>query len=364
MRNLFIVNTPLHLFTAYIIANYYTHGQNNMLVLINPKAYSSWENSRCLAKMASDDTTWSSILLGTKDYLRQRVKEHGVLKVFGELRKTVNAAGKVDQVYLASDKVIANQVLVEMSGNTTYIRFDEGTASYVLQPRRWKTQIAEYLGVQILRLLAGLHSGMEYNFKGIGQGKAGTADYLFKPWMLERSSPNPVAIERDAIMRALDKLAPAMEEYQLLMQDPVILYLGSYQAEFGGVDPVQEIELLKKLSSFAKSIHCKLLYKPHPGERQDKLKSYQEQLADIDFFHSVEPMEIILYRHSNIRALVTAVSSSAMLYADLFAKQEMRSLSAANLLGWTPKPIDFLIKKSGVHTPETFEELQRYLSPQ
>lgn len=362
MSNLFIVNTPLHLFTAYIIANYYTAGQSNMLALINPKAYSAWENSRCLAKMASDDTTWKSIILGTKDYLRQRVKESGALKVLSEIRKTLNDGEKIDQVYLASDKVIANQILVEMSGNTTYIRFDEGSASYVLQPRRWKTQAAERLGVQFLRLLAGLHSDMKYNFKSIGQGQAGTADYLFKPWMLERPSPKPVAIEREAIMQALDKLTPVMDEYQVLMQEPVILYLGSYQAEFGGVDPAQEIDLLKRLAAFAKTIHCKLLYKPHPGERRDKLKAYQEQLADIEFFHSVEPMEIILYRHGNIRALVTAVSSSAMLYADLFAKQEVRSLSAANLLGWTPKPIDFLFKRSGVHTPETFEELQKHLT--
>jgi len=356
MRNLFIVNTPLHLFTAYILANYYMKDEDNVLMLANPKSHSRWNENRCIAYMAHDTTTWDQIIVADKSY-KQKIKSVGPWQVIKEFKDKFSQNGGINQVYIASDKTLLNQFIVELSGNTTYIRFEEGSASYIPYDRKWSSKAGEYLLLQLLRLMAGLRSDFRYNFSGVGLGLAGTADYLYKPHLLERYSPDARLIEPAAIYTALDKVLPVMQDYEQLAGPPVIMYLGSNLVEHDKVDAEKEIGVLKELSAQASAKGYRLLYKPHPSERPEKLKDYIRRFPSIDVFSCLEPMEIILYKYNNIRYIASTISS-AMIYADVFSKSGVVLISTVRLDAKQNWPdLEDLFNKNNVRFPSTLEEL-------
>ncbi|MBP1763027.1 MAG: hypothetical protein H6Q65_85 [Firmicutes bacterium] len=354
--------------TAYILANSVTAGMKNQLLLLTPKGYPAWGKSKCLAKMASDPGIWSRITVIDKRYIKQEIKKKGLKNLLDEYRTKLLLEGTIDQVYLANDKMLGNQLAVELVRNTKYIRFDEGSASYFLKKRKWTSKISELVLLKILRCIVGLKSDMVYNFDSIGSAKAGTADYLYKPQLLERFSPDPIAIQKSAITLALQRLTPMMDEYKALEQGEVALYLGNKQVDQKVISAETEIKLLSEIQKMLSKRNMKLLYKPHPAEHADKLEKYSREVPGMQFFETYEPIEIILQKYSTIKYLIS-FGSSAMLYAEVFSQnQGLVLLSTLHLIGLDETALDkysilkMNMQKSGVKIPATINEMQKYLT--
>ena len=142
-RNLFIVNTPLHLTTAFIIAHSYFKNDENILVVSMPKQYARWHKEPLIKCLLNERTIWGAVY----SFTRQDAEEKSILEVikfFNELKSKIKTNG---EVFLGNDKHIVNQIIVELSGNKTYNRFDEGLGSYTLinVKRRLSSRVGEYL---------------------------------------------------------------------------------------------------------------------------------------------------------------------------------------------------------------------------
>lgn len=206
-------------------------------------------------------------------------------------------------------------------------------------------------------MLADLKTNMQYNLSGIGYGKAATADYLFKPHLLERPSLNPIAIKKEYIDSAMAKLTKDMPSS--LISGNAILFLGSDFVELGMFSTQQEIIILKKLSSIAEGFRLYLVYKPHPSETADKLALYKQEVPSMSFLDSFEPIEVIYNKHSNLK-FVVSYGSTGLLYSDLFSKSNVKAISLMRLYGAHNyrKEWEKMLDKAGVLIPEKFEQVE------
>lgn len=211
----------------------------------------------------------------------------------------------------------------------------------------------------LFRKLAGIKPLVKFNYHGTGRGQSASADYLFKPALLERFSPQAVAISRDDVQKAMAKLSRGINLYSNITGDNLLLLLGSTLVERHLTTVEQELALLEKIHLLCARCDMKLVYKPHRAEKADKLHYYQEKLTDIQFLNIADPIEYLYYLHSNLRTVI-AHSSSGLLYADLFAQKPIKTVAIANLYG--TGQIEALaariLIKSGTFFPKDLTELE------
>lgn len=367
-KNLFIVNTPLQLLTAYIVANAYQQEAANYLFLLNPKGYKTWAESKCLGYMSADNGTWQDICLFTSVQARMEYKENGPWRFLQSFKAMVRRNGPMDRVFLGNDKSIVSQLVVEIAGCTSYLRFDEGIGSYMLQPRRRRSQAAEWLTVKAVRLLAGLRSNMQYNIGSIGQGKAAEGDYLYKPQLLSRYSPQVRKIERQAVWHVMEKLMRQLPDLDAVNLDRGLLFLASPLVERNMMTMEVELAYLEELEAMVRKAGLKMAYKTHHGESPDKINHYRARLQGVEFFCSAEPIEALYYSHDDIRFVVSYMSSG-MIYTDVFARHKVTPISTYKL--WKTgaransavyKQIESVMRQGGVAMPETAQELTDLIS--
>jgi Alpha-2,8-polysialyltransferase (POLYST) len=358
MNNFFLLNTSLQLLTGYIIANTIHAEDHNYLLLLHPGGTDYWNKCFSLQKMSSDDSTWDQIII-LENWLgrKSKLSISSLKQEINNMRSIFESIGTIDRVFLGADKNVQNQFLVELSGNSTYFRLEDGIWSYSSPDRQWASKISERIRIYLFRKIAGIKPIMEYNLSGLGRGKAASADYLYKPQLLERPSPKVITIQRNHIQKAMGKLVPTVNEYPELSGNS-ILFLGSIMVERHKVTLDQELDLLKKLSQLGNHYGMKLIFKPHPSESIEKLKTYREKLPEVFFIDVSDPIEFIYYTHSSLK-IVMAHSSSGLLYADLFGKGHINTVALADLYG--PEQIDpvlaRILQKAGTYLPKSFAEL-------
>jgi hypothetical protein len=357
MNNLFIAHTPLQLLTAYIIANTsYAKDRNYLVLLYRNSNY--WNKCFSLKKMSSNGSTWEQIII-MENWLGRISKLSTFKQEINSMRAFIDGIGKVDRVFLGSDKTIQNQLIVELSGNLTYFRIEDGVWSYSSPDRRWGSEIWQLMRVNLLRKLVGVKPLLEYNLSGVGRGKAASADYLFKPDLLERPSPRAIKIERGDVQKAMEKLSQGMKQYPELSGQNVLLFLGSVFVERHTISLEEELTLLRKIQELGSHFGMTLVYKPHPVEGIEKLKSYREKLPGIYFIDISDPIEFIYFTHGNLK-IVMAHSSSGLLYADLFAKSDIVTIALAGLYGQDQINLTTtgILLKAGTQFPKSFDELE------
>lgn len=331
-RNLYIVNTPLQLTTAYIIAYNYFKNDENILFISMPKQYARWHNEPLIKFLLNQNTIWSD----SYSFTRQDAEEKSVLEVirfFNGLKSKINTNG---EVFLGNDKHIVNQILVELSGNNTYNRFDEGLGSYTLnnEKRKLSSRVGEYLLVKVAQLILRCNTGLQYNFGGLGSGQGAKKDYLYKPELLKRYSPQVVEITRDKIQAALSNTSESISQKEEIHENKYIVYLGSSYSGFkSDINNIIACELgiLQQIGQWANSIGCKVLYKPHPGEKTDKIDLYKKNISNIVFYDSIEPVELICNKNHEIRYMIS-LFSSGMLHLDKFSATKIKTISIVNIL--------------------------------
>lgn len=358
MHNLFVVRTPLQLLSAYIIAGQEHPQAINDLVLINPRGNTLWQSTSCLKRMVTDQDVWRKVLTITHRVARRSEVFH-LRERLDELKRQLLEPGKVDQVYLGSDREFDNQLLVELVGNTSYARLDDGIWSYASPPRSLKEKVSMFVWSRIVKFLTGTHTGMKYNYRGGGYGQAASADYLFKPQLLQHPSPRALAIPQAEIHRSLAKLTAGMDVNNTLQTTgKTIVFLGSVFVDRGLLTVDRELALLQVLAATAKENGMQLCYKPHPFEKKDKLAYYQTQIPELITISFSDPIEIFFYRHPQIKTVIT-YSSSGLLYADLFSQQNIRSIALFKLfpVEKDEEKLKKIMVSAGVLLPNTMDEL-------
>jgi hypothetical protein len=355
MNNLFVASSPLQLLANYIIANSIHEADSNSLVLLGE---CKWNDFLSLKKMASDDSTWNNII-NYDNWLGRKSKFSTLKAEISAMQKELRQIAPIDRVFLATDKYPQFQLLVEMTGNSSYIRTEDGIWSYNSPDRHLTSKILQRLRMGLFRKLAGIKPLVKFNYHGTGRGQSASADYLFKPALLERFSPQAVAISRDDVQKAMAKLSRGINLYSNITGDNLLLLLGSTLVERHLTTVEQELALLEKIHLLCARCDMKLVYKPHRAEKADKLHYYQEKLTDIQFLNIADPIEYLYYLHSNLRTVI-AHSSSGLLYADLFAQKPIKTVAIANLYG--TGQIEALaariLIKSGTFFPKDLTELE------
>lgn len=305
-----------------------------------PKQYARWQKEPLIKCLFNQSTIWSDVY----SFTRQDAQEKSILEVinfFSELKSKIKTNG---EVFLGNDKHIVNQIIVELSGNKTYNRFDEGFGSYTLNnvKRRLSSRIGEYLLIKVAQTIFRCKQGLPYNFGGIGCGRAAKKDYLYKPELLRRYSPQVVEITREQIQTALFFGAVTTSNNDQVQKNKYIVYLGSsysgFKNDFSKIIE-GELKILQQIGQKAESIGYTVLYKPHPGEKPDKLALYTSTISNIQFYDSIEPIELICNQNSGINYMIS-LFSSGMLYLDKFTTSKIMTITIANLLeGEIGKPL-------------------------
>ena len=362
MNNLFVINTPLQLLTAYIVANSTAEGDTNQLLLLHPNGYELWDESYCLTKMSKDTTTWQTISV-VENWMNRRTKVIQVRREFQYMHDLIAQRGSVDRVYLGSDKRLQNQFIVEMAGNSTYIRLDEGIGSYWDVDRSRVSKLGHSLKIAALRSLGKVKGNMIYNTGGLGHGKAATADYLYKPSLLQRISPQVVEIEHEHIMNVLDKLTADMPPIQELESPDCLLFVGSDFVERKWYSAEEEAALLLQLYHIANHNNLRMVYKPHTSEKKEKLDFYRQQIPGLTVLPLAEPIETLYYRIKNLRYVIS-YASSGLLFGDCFAKQPLQAIGLLKFFPQSPinPRLGEIMREAGVHIPESLEELSALFS--
>ncbi|SDD80641.1 polysialyltransferase family glycosyltransferase [Sporomusa acidovorans] len=359
MNNVFVVGTPLQLLSAYILAGEFFPEATNQLLLINPRQEKLWHSSTSLQRMASDQTIWSQIV--SINYWLRRDYVWNYPRQMRAMRERLTAFGSVTQVFLGSDKIIQNQILVELLGCTQYARLEDGIWSYHNRDRRELSKLWQYIRIKFFRHIGGISSQMQHNFGGVGHGRAANADYLFKPELLERPSPAAVQIERAAVQRVMSRLTQDMQSIAAMSDSNCLLFLGSTFVESNDLSPEEERKLIGNVYQLACTAGMTMVYKPHPREDAGKVESYAREYPELTVVRVNDPIEVIYAKHHNLKCVVS-ICSSGLLYADVFS-QDIVPIGLFKLcsLKQCDAVLARMMEKAGVMLPENLAALRRVL---
>lgn len=361
MKNLFLINTPFQLLSAFIVANSYEKDSQNYLIVLRPNEYENWRYSTGIQYMLQDNSTWERVFTAHK-WLERSERISSYKKQIEEMKERINSVGLMDHVFLGSDKIIQNQLMVEVAGCTSYSLLDEGIGSYDSDDRDFLSKMRQYLRIKFYKYIGNIQGDMKYNFRGIGYGPSNIADYLHRPELLSRKSKCTKQIFQKDVQSILPKIISYMEDIPILMQQPSIIFLGSTFMEQS--DFIQkEVEVLQNLYQIAEKKQLRLIYKTHHSENQDKLNIYQQKYPKMSMLKSLEPVELLYHKYRDIKYVIS-FASSGMLYINTFTSQEIKPIVVYKLYGQREiKPrIQKIFKESALFTPEDWAEMESYLN--
>jgi hypothetical protein len=361
MKNLFVINTPFQLLSAFMVASSYEKNAQNFLLVLRPNEYKNWEQSTGIQYMLHDESTWEKIMI-IERWLQRDDRKSGYRQQIKDMRERIESIHGIDRVFLGSDKIIQNQIMVEIAGCTTYSLLDEGSFSYNSPDRRILSKIWQYLRIQYFRYIGNIQGNMKYNFSGIGYGPGNTTDYLYRPELLGRKSQCTKKIEEKQIQSILQTITSSMKSILILTGQPSIIFLGSPFIEQGKFTIDTEMEVLSRIYQSAQQHELQLIYKTHHSENQDKLNNYQQAFPEMVILNCLEPAELLYHKYENIRYVIS-FASSGMLYINTFAGHIM-PIAVYKLYGQAAiqTRIQRIFESSGVCIPENWEEVKEILS--
>lgn len=355
MRNLFIVNTPFHLLTAYIISRFMKKGDKNYLALIHPHSYEKWKDSPILSYLSSTDAGYEAVY-PLINFLSSRHKEEGFRKQVKHVEETLGKVG-IQQVYLGSDIDPQNQFLVATLGLTSFYRFEDGLYSYYNENRRrnwWKEKFHK-VQMEMIMKRSGIPLDIALNTSTASDSKAALGDYMYKPELLKRFSPGAFALKKSSIQKAMAELK-RLGLYQCCLTKPSVLYLSQPLVEKKWITLEEELRFLKIFrDNFSGG---QLVYKAHPNDSEAKLAYMKEHLPDLQIWPNPIPAEIILALEPKLKAVIS-YESTTLMYADLFAEGKVLSLSLSDCTGHSMyEKYKDIMEEAGVKFPGSMDELK------
>lgn len=360
MNNLFIVNTPFHLLTSFILSKGFFPEDNNYLALIHPHGYEKWASNPLMNYISSTQCGYKEIF-PLIHFLSSRNK---TVPFKTQVQQVQNSIGKlhIDNVFLGSDIDPQNQLLVASLDINNFNRFEDGLYSYYNENRRRSKldELFHKLKIWSIKKSAGIKNTKLYiNTSTASDSKAAIADYMYKPELLQRYSPNSIEITKKVIDIAIHDL----KNKNLLQKkiiNPSILYLSQ---------PLVE----QKLFSIEDELHClqnlikplnkqgQLLYKPHPNDNKDKINYFQEKIPQLKIFNSIEPAELLYTIEDNLIAVVS-YQSTALMYTDKFSNHVIKAISLSD---FAQSPMYYkykeIMQNAGVYFPNKLNEILKIL---
>lgn len=359
MNNLFIVNTPFHLLTSFILSKGFFANNNNYLALIHPHGYDRWSSNPIMSYMSTTQCGYKEVF-PLIHFLSSRHKTMSYSKQVQQVQNTIGKL-KIDNIFLGSDIDPQNQMLVASLGLDKFIRYEDGLYSYYNENRRRSKadELFHKLKIWGLEKFSGIHSNLYINTSTASDSKAGIVDYMYKPNLLQRYSPKVKEITKTSIHIAIDDL----KHRQLLkpvLTSSSILYLSQPLVEQKLFTIEEELACLKKLIE-PLDTNSKLLYKPHPNDNPQKIEFFKQNLSQISIFNSIEPAELLYTVENKLKAVVS-YQSTALMYTNKFALHSIKSISLSD---FAKSPIypkyKEIMQNAGVYFPQALEDITNYI---
>lgn len=358
MKNLFIVNTPFHLLTSFILSKSFA-ADDNYLALIHPHGYEKWHNSRIMNYLSTTKCGYKDVFL-LLNWLSHKNKQYSYRQQVNMIKKTIKPLG-IDKVFLGSDIDPQNQLLVAALEKNKFYRYEDGLFSYYNEDRRRpKThELFHRIKIWLLQKSAGINSSLYINTSTAGDSRAAVADYMYAPELLQRYSPETKKIANDMIKTAMNDL----KREKLLEEEfsqKCVLFLSQPLVEKKWYTIEQELTCLKKLlEPFADE--AVLIYKPHPNDSEYKIKFYQENFPQMRIYNGIEPAEILLAKENNIMA-IASYQSTALMYPAKFAARNIKAISLADFGNSPVLPVyKQIMEKAGIYFPQTVSDIVQYI---
>ena len=319
MKNLFVVNSPLHLMSAFILINSKFKNEDNYLALVHPHGFAHWQEDAIMDYMSSVKAGFKNVfpLLG-------RMSRQQAAYIMENI-KILN----LDRAFVGSDVNIQDQLLMSALGITNYYRLDDGMWSYYNEDRKRSKSKAFFhrLQLEAVAHMYGINSSLKFNTVALGESKAGLGDYLFMPGLLRRKSPQVFEITSAMIKQAMDKLAQEGLLQQELFDYNYIVYLSQPVTENGQTTFEEEKKIIDKLMDKMDE-HTRLIYKPHPNDKIYKLRYIKETFPKVIINNSKIPIEIVLYKEPLIKQVIS-YQTTTLIIAKKFTGRGIDCISMA-----------------------------------
>lgn len=346
MKNLFVVNTPYHLLTCFILTHSIYENDENYLVLMHPHGYEKWKINKLMTYMSTTKCGYKQVFL-LLDWLSSKNKKESYRKQANYVKENIKPLN-IDKVFIGVDISPVNQLLVMAVGKNEFYRFEDGVYSYVNENRRRKKSHALFHKIKtyLLKWIAGIHGNMYINTDAEGESPAGKLDIMYQPWLLQRKSPETKEITVEMINKAMQDLK-SKQLLKAVFQEECILYLSQPMVEKGLFTIEKEVQCLKKilLSIGNKAV---LYYKPHPNDSKEKLEYYKNNFKQLKIYNRIEPAELLFTSNSKLKAVIS-YQSSALMNVDKFAKTNIKAISLADSLNVDIHPVyRNIMEKSGI----------------
>lgn len=223
-KNLFIVNTPFHLLTSFILSRGNFKDDKNYLALIHPHAYDKWADSKVLSFMSSEEAGYEKVF-PLIDWMRYKNKHQTYREQVKYVQKTMGSLN-IDYIFLGSDIDVQNQLLVGALGQDRFFRYEDGLYSYYNENRRKPVLHSAFhqLRIYLIKKIAGIDGKVSINTTTASDNRSAIGDYMYKPWLLQRYSPRTYEIDQGMILTALEELEEK-KIYHPVMKSPSLLYL-------------------------------------------------------------------------------------------------------------------------------------------
>ena len=322
-NNLFIVNTPFHLLTSFILSKSVFSEDNNYLAIMHPQGYEHWENEPVLKYISSKDCGYKDIFLllrwfrsGQGSYKKQI---EAVNNMFGNI--------EFDKLFFAVDIDEQAQLLVAILGKKEFYRFDDGLGSYSrsFHSRSRVKHFFHSLKIKYICKAAKIKTNLKFNTKEIGASEAVIADYSYRPDFLLRPSPQVHEITNAMVeMAVLDLKGKNL--LKTIFERQTVLYLGQ-PIKRTKEEEAREIDCLRKIM-FSLDKETQVLFKPHARDSEEKIERYKKALPNLKVFNSKTPVELLYISEQNLQ-MVIAYNSSALLFGEKFTGRKIRMVSLA-----------------------------------
>lgn len=346
MKNLFVVNTPYHLLTCFILTHSIYENDENYLVLMHPHGYEKWKINKLMTYMSTTKCGYKQVFL-LLDWLSSKNKKESYRKQANYVKENIKPLN-IDKVFIGVDISPVNQLLVMAVGKNEFYRFEDGVYSYINENRRRKKSHALFHKVKtyLLKWISGIHGNMYINTEAEGESPAGKLDIMYQPWLLQRKSPATKEITVEMINQAMQNLK-SQQLLKEVFKENSVLYLSQPMVEKGLFTIEKEVQCLKKilLSIGNKAV---LYYKPHPNDSKEKLEYYKNNFKQLKIYNRIEPAELLFTSNSKLKAVIS-YQSSALMNVDKFAKTNIKAISLADSLNVDIHPVyRNIMEKSGI----------------
>lgn len=358
-KNLFIVNTPFHLLTAFILSKSFQHDKN-YLVLMHPHGYEKWQDSKVMTYLSSTRCGYEAVF-PLNLWLSSKNKRQSYRRQVEEVKASIGRL-MIDDIYLGSDIDVQNQLLVGVLGKDRFYRYEDGLYSYYNEDRRRPLlhMLFHRFKIELIKLFAGIEAQVFINTSTAGDNRSGVGDFFYKPQLLKRYSPQTFEIKDEMIHMAISDLFAA-GVLETMVKERSVLYLSQPLVEQGRFTLEEEFQRLQYIYQNLPE-GMVLLYKEHPNDRADKLSYYKKKLPKMVFFNSIAPVELSFCHEENLVAVIS-YQSSALMFIDKFTQRKIRPISLARFYS---RPLHQaymeIMCQAGVMFPGTMAEVCQCIS--